>query len=157
MCPSGLAQHGQRGARGGEGVLVGHGMAAFKVAETPVAFERQLVGAADSAQPLAALHAFKQSLQHGTGGLAQRNHKDALVGREIDGRGSAAVGHQPVEGIALEAQAPVESRRNIARFQRAGKDLSGCGVQRFERYVAGGSHGSCSFSHSAIARCIAAS
>ena len=85
--------------------------------------------AADAAQSLAALHALEQDLQHGPGGLAQRNHEDALVGGEIDRCGSAAVGHKAMQSIALEAQAPVESRRDVARLERAGKDFGGRGVQ----------------------------
>ena len=48
----------------------GNGMAAFKVAETPVAFFRQVLGAADATQALAALHAVEQDFEHGAGGLA---------------------------------------------------------------------------------------
>ena len=127
-----LLQQRQRGAGGGKGVLVGHRMAALKVAKAPVARLGQLVGAADAAQSLATLHAVEQRIQHGPGGLAQRNDKDALVAGEIDRRRAAAVGQQPVQCVALKADAPVEGRCNVAGLEGAGKDFSGRGVQSIQ-------------------------
>jgi hypothetical protein len=111
-------------------------MAALKVAEAPVALFGQLVGTADAAQALAALHAVQQGIEHGAGGFAQRDDEDALVAGEIDGGRAAAVGHQPMQRVALKAHAAVEGRRDVAGLQRAGKDLRGRGVQGFESGIA---------------------
>ena len=50
--------------------------------------------------------------------------------------GAAAVGHEAVQRVALEAQAPIEGGSNVAGLERAGEDLSGRGVHRFESSVA---------------------
>ena len=95
----------------------------------------QLVGAADAAQSLAALHAVEQGIEHGAGGLAEGDDKDALVGGQVDGGGAAAVGEQAVEHVALKAKAAVEGGGDVAGLDGAGKDGGGRGVQGVqERY-----------------------
>ena len=54
-------------------------MAAFEVAETPVALGRQLIGTTDAAQTFSPLHAVKKDFEHGAGGFANRDDLDALV------------------------------------------------------------------------------
>ena len=136
---------------------LGSGMAALEVAEAPVALLGQLVGAADAAQALAALHAVEQRIEHGAGGLAQGDDKDALVAGEIDGGRAAAVGQKAVQRVALKAQAAVEGRGDVAGLDGAGKDFGGRGVQGVESGIAGRGHGSCSFSQPASADCIGSS
>ncbi len=150
-------QQRQRGAGRSEGVLVGQRVATLKVAKAPVAGFGQLVAAADAAHALAALHAVQQRIQHGPGGLAQRNHEDALVAGEIDGGRTAAVGHKPVHYVALEANAPVECRCDVAGHHGAFEDFSGRGVHGFQGDVADRGHGSCSFSQPLSACCMGAS
>src|ERR1700733_5253936 len=105
---TGFAQEGQRGARSGEGVLVRERMAAFEVTDAPVADRWYLVGAADAAQAFAALHAIEQHLEHGASCFADGNDEDAPVSRKIDDVGTAAIGHEPAELVALETQAVVK-------------------------------------------------
>ena len=119
---------------------LGSGMAALEVAEAPVAVFGKLVGAADAAQALAALHAVEQRLEHGAGGLAEGDDKDALVAGEIDGGRAAAVGQQAVERIALKAKAAVEGRGDVAGLDGAGKDFGGRGVQSVESGIADRGH-----------------
>ena len=133
-------QQGQRGAGGGKGIFIGQRMAALKVADAPVAVLGKLVGAADAAQALAALHAIEQGFKHGAGGLAERDDKDALVAGEVDGGGAAAVGQKAVERVALEAQAAVEGGGDVAGLEGAGKDFGGGGVQGVESGIAGRGH-----------------
>ena len=121
-------------------VFVGQRVAAFKVAEAPVALLGNLVVAADAAQALAALHAVEQGFEHGSGGLAERDDKDALVAGEVDGGRAAAVGHEAVERVALEAQAAVEGGGDVAGLDGAGKDFGGRGVQSVESGIAGRGH-----------------
>ena len=142
-------QHGEGGTRGGERLLVRQRVTAFEVAESPVALFRQVLGAADAAQAFAALHAVEQDFEHGAGGLAHRNDKDALELREIDDVGSAAVGNQPREGVALEANAAIEGGLDAACLERAGEELGGTGVEKFEGGIAGRRHCTCSFSQAA--------
>ena len=80
-------------------------------------------------RPLRRFMRSSKSFEHGSGGFAERNDKDALVGGEIDGCRAAAVGHKAMQNVALKAQAAVESGRDIACLERAGKDVSGSGVQ----------------------------
>ena len=122
-------------------------MAAFKVTEAPIASLGYLVVAANSAQSLAAFHTFQQGIQHGAGGLAQRDDEDALV--------AAAVGDEPMQHVAFEAQTPVEGGCNVAGLNGAGKDCSSGGVQRVECGIAGRDHAYCSFSQPASDDCIA--
>ena len=121
-------------------IFVGQRVAAFEVAEAPVALFREVLGAADAAQALAALHAVEQDFEHGAGGLADRDDKDALELREIDDVGSAAVGNQPLERVAFEAHAPIEGGLDVAGFERAGKDFSGAGMEKIEGGIAGRRH-----------------
>ena len=141
-------QQGQRSAGRGEGVFIGQRDGRLQSSESAsCASWAILVGAADAAQALAALHAVEQSLQHGAGGLAQRNHKDALVGGEIDGGRAAAVGQQTVQRIALEAQTPVEGRLRYCRPSMAPVKISVAVACRESSAVSlTGSHGSCSLS-----------
>ena len=139
-----LRSRRERGAGSGEGVLVGQRMAALEVAEAPVAGGGQLVGTTDAAQALAALHAIEQDLEHGAGSLAESDDENPLVGGEIDGGGAAAVRHQAVQRVAIEAQAAVEGGSNVARLERAGKDVSGRGVHGVESGIADRGHGSSS-------------
>ena len=128
----GLLEHGQCGPGRGEGLLVGQRVATLKVAKAPVAGFGKLVGAADAAQALAALHAVEQHIKHGPGCLAQRNDKDPLVAGEIDRGRTAAVGQKPMQRVALKANAAVEGRCDVAGLDGAGKDFSGRGVQGIE-------------------------
>ncbi len=118
----------------------GKRVAAFKVAESPVALFRQVLGAADSAQAFAALHAVEQDFEHRAGGLAQRDDKNALELREIDGVGSAAVGNQALQRVALEANAPIEGGLDAACLERAGKELRGTGMEKIESGITGRRH-----------------
>jgi len=152
-----LLQQHQRGPGRGEGVFVGQRVAALEVAKTPVAGSGQLVRAADAAHALAAFHAVKQRIQHGPGGLAQRNHKDALVAGDINRRRTAAVGQGPVQRVALKANAPVEGRFDIAGLHSAGKDFSSRRVQSIQGDIADRGHGSCSFSQPASVCCMGSS
>ena len=136
----GPAQHGQRGAGGGEGGFIGRGMAALEVAEAPTAFFGKLVGAADAAQPFAAAHAAEQNLQHGRGGLAKRDDKDLLVTGEIDCLRPAAFGQEAMECIAIEAEAAIKGRGDAAFLDGAGKDFGGRVVQGVECVIVGRSH-----------------
>ena len=105
---AGLAQHGQRGSGRGEGVFVGRRVAALEVAEAPVAALGELVGAADAAQAIAAVHATEQHIEHRAGCLAQRDDKNLLVMGETDRIRPAAVGQEAMQRVALEAEAAVE-------------------------------------------------
>src|ERR1700685_3546198 len=100
-------------------------MTVFKVAEAPIASSRRLVGATDAAQTFAPLHALEQDLKHGACSFADGNDENALVSGEIDDGGAAAVGHEPLELLALEAQAVVECGRDVASLEGAGKN-PGC-------------------------------
>ena len=119
---------------------LGSGMAALEVAEAPIAALGKLVGAADAAQALAAVHAIEQHIKHGAGGLAQRDDKDLLVTGEIDRLRPAAVGQQAMQRVALKADAAVEGRGNAAGLDGAGKDFSGRGVQSIEGGIADRGH-----------------
>ncbi len=99
-----LFQHGKSGTRSGKRLLVRQRVTAFEVAETPVALFRLVLGTADAAQALAALHAIEQDFKHGAGGLTQRNDKDAFELREIDDVGSAAVWDKPLAGCCLRSE-----------------------------------------------------
>ena len=107
-------------------------MAALEVAESPVAALGKLARAADAAHTLAALHAIKQNLEHGAGGLAQRNDKNLLVAGEVDGVRPAAVGQKAVERVAFNADAAVEGCGDVAGAQRAGKNFRSRRVQSVE-------------------------
>jgi hypothetical protein len=126
---AGFLEHRERGPGCGKRLFVGQRMAAFKVAKTPVALFGELAGAADAAHSLAALDAIEQNLEHGRGGLAQRDDKDALAARDVDGLRSNAFGQKAVESVALDANAAVEGRCNAACLDGAGEDCSRGGVQ----------------------------
>ena len=129
----GFFEQGECGAGGGEGIFIGQRVAALKVAEAPVALLGNLVVAADAAQALAALHAVEEGIEHGAGGFAERDDEDALVAGEVDGGRAAAVGQEPMERVAFEAQAAVEGGGDVAGLDGAGEDFSGRGVQRRRR------------------------
>src|ERR1035441_10214242 len=96
---AGSFEHGQGGAGGGEGFLVGHWVAALEVAKAPGAVRGKLVGAADAAQSVAALHAVEKHIEHGCGYLAQGDDDNLFVAVEIDGVGTAAVGEKAMEVV----------------------------------------------------------
>ena len=123
-----LLQHGKSSAGCGKRFLIWQRVAAFEVAEPPVALLRQVLCAADAAQTFAALHAIEQNFEHRAGGLAHGDDKDSLELREIDDVGSAAIGKQPLEGVAFEANAPIEGGLDAACLERAGKELGGTGM-----------------------------
>src|ERR1700683_3474209 len=104
-------------------------MATLEIAKAPVAFRGNLGGATNAAQTLAALHAIQQGFEHWRGGFAERDDEDAFVGGKSDGVGSAAVGHEAVESVALKAQAAVEGGSNVACLESAGKNFGGCSMK----------------------------
>ncbi len=119
---AGFTKKGECRAGRREGVLVGNGMAAFKIAESPVTCCGRLVGTTDAAQAFAALHSRQQDLEHWSGSLADSDDKDAFKCGEIDGGGTATVGHEAVKSVAIEAQAAIKCGSDVARLERAGEN-----------------------------------
>src|SRR3569833_1272853 len=129
-------------------------MATFEVAESPVAFLRQVLRGADAAEPFAALHAIKEDVEHGTGGFADGDDEYALVLREIDDFRSAAIRDQAVEDIALKLKAAVEGRFNAAGLQGFQEEAGCACMEELKRGVACGCHWSCSLSQAASECCM---
>ena len=134
---AGLAQKRERGAGGGEGAFAGQGMATLEIADAPVALAGNLIGAADAAQALAALHAAEKRVEHGRGGFADSDDEDALEVFQVDYGGAGAFGEEPVHFGALEAQAAIEGGVDAAGVEPVAEDRGGGGVEGFEGEVAG--------------------
>src|SRR5579863_4690973 len=98
-------------------------MSTLEIAKTPISPDGQLVETTNPPQTFATLHAIEQSLEHGSSSLAESNDKDALIGGEINGCRTRAVGCEPMQDIAIKAQAAVKRSGNVARFERAGKEF----------------------------------
>jgi hypothetical protein len=129
-------------------------MAAFKIAETPIAGGGRLVGTTNAAHAFATLHALEKDLKHRAGSLADGDNKDALVCGEIDGGRAAAIGHEAVKPVALKAQTAIEGGSDIACLERAGEDVSGRGVHCLKGRIAYRGHGSSSLRSSATPKCV---
>src|SRR5436305_14025802 len=61
----------ERGTCCRERVFIRQRVAAFKIANAPVALFGNVYATADTPQTLAALHAVEKDIEHGNGGLAQ--------------------------------------------------------------------------------------
>src|SRR5260370_20132231 len=130
-------------------------MPGLKITNAAVPLLRKIFRTANAAQSLAAFHAVQQHVEHWPSGLAEGDYKDALVLRQVDAFGAAAVRKKAVKRVSVETDAPVKCRRNIACIERPGKELGGCCMKKIESRVACGSHRTYSLSQAASSCCIA--